>query len=210
MALDDLLDEHEQSERVRGWLRTNGAGLIGGVVLGLALIGGWQWWQKQQEASRADTGARYEAMLKSLEAGDMAKARSQLPAFEGSVYATLAALDLAKAQVDGGQRDAAIATLRAARTTDPALSAVIRQRLARLLVDAGKHAEAIELLAGADDPAALEVRGDAELASGKSDAARATYQQALAKLDVASPQRQLLELKLSEVGGAPAQPKART
>lgn len=210
MALDDLLDEHEQGERVRSWLRANGAGLIGGVVLGLALIGGWQWWQKQREASRALAGERYEAMLKSLEAGDIAKAKSQLPAFEDSVYATLAALDLAKAQVDAGQRDAAIATLRAVRTTDPALSAVSRQRLARLLLDAGKHGEALQLLAGSDDAAALEVRGDAELAAGRREAARAHYRQALTKLDVASPQRQLLELKLSEVGGAPAQPEART
>ena len=31
MAIDDLLDEHEQSERVRAWLRNNAAGLIGGV-----------------------------------------------------------------------------------------------------------------------------------------------------------------------------------
>jgi predicted negative regulator of RcsB-dependent stress response len=210
MALDDLLDEHEQGERVRSWLRDNGAGLIGGVVLGLGLIGGWQWWQKQREASRAETGARYEAALETLKAGDIGKAKSQIGALEGSIHATLAALDLAKAQVDAGQRDAAIATLRAAHTTDAALSAVIRQRLARLLVDAGKHDEAIELLAGADDAVALEVRGDAELASGKRDAARATYQQALSKLDVASPRRQLLELKLSEVGGAPAQPEART
>ena len=32
--VDHLLDEHEQSERVRGWLRQNGAGLFAGVVLG--------------------------------------------------------------------------------------------------------------------------------------------------------------------------------
>ena len=40
MAIDDLLDEHEQSERVRTWLRQNGAGIFGGVVLALAVIGG--------------------------------------------------------------------------------------------------------------------------------------------------------------------------
>ena len=36
MAIDDLLNEHEQSERVRGWIRSNAIGLIGGVGLGLA------------------------------------------------------------------------------------------------------------------------------------------------------------------------------
>lgn len=44
MAIDDLLDEHEQGERVRTWLRDNAAGLIGGLALGLLLIWGWRWW----------------------------------------------------------------------------------------------------------------------------------------------------------------------
>ena len=49
MAIDDLLDEHEQSEKVRTWLQKNALGLIGGVALGLGLIGGWQWWQKRTQ-----------------------------------------------------------------------------------------------------------------------------------------------------------------
>src|SRR3546814_7567995 len=53
MAIDDLLDEHEQSERVLAWLRSNGAGIIGGVILGLALIIGWKWWGSRQ-ASRSE------------------------------------------------------------------------------------------------------------------------------------------------------------
>ena len=53
MAIDDLLDEHEQSERVRSWLRSNAAGLIGGVGLGLAGIAGWHWWQGQQQGAVA-------------------------------------------------------------------------------------------------------------------------------------------------------------
>ncbi len=40
MALDDLLDEHEQSERVRDWLRQNALGMITGVALGLGAIVG--------------------------------------------------------------------------------------------------------------------------------------------------------------------------
>ena len=44
----DQIDEYEQGERVRAWLRNNGSSLIGGVALGLACLGGWQWWQGQQ------------------------------------------------------------------------------------------------------------------------------------------------------------------
>ena len=48
MAIDELLNEHEQSEQVRNWLRGNAVGLIGGVALGLAVIAGWNWWQGQR------------------------------------------------------------------------------------------------------------------------------------------------------------------
>ena len=41
MAIDDLLDEHEQSERVRSWLRKNGASILGGVVIAIGAIAGW-------------------------------------------------------------------------------------------------------------------------------------------------------------------------
>ncbi len=204
MAIDELLDEHEQSERVRTWLRSNGAGIIGGILLGLAAIGGWQWWQKQQHQQRAQAGERYQAALKTLEGSDPAKAKAQLSALKDTGYGTLAALALAKSQVDGGQRDAAIATLRGARADAGNLEAVVTQRLARLLIDAGKPQEALTLLAGATGTGSLEIRGDAELAAGKPGAARESYRKALANAPEGSPQRRLLELKLSDVGGATA------
>ncbi|RPI33760.1 MAG: hypothetical protein EHM67_15065, partial [Hyphomicrobiaceae bacterium] len=71
---------------------------------------------------------------------------------DGAAYAALAGLQLAKAQVDAGQRDAAIATLRALRSDDPALSVDLQSRLARLLTDAGKPAEALKVLG--DNPQA--------------------------------------------------------
>jgi len=150
MAIDDLLDEHEQSERVRSWLRQNGAGLIGGVVLGLAAIAGWQWWQQQQQVASEAAGQRFEAALKAIESNELKQAQPAVAALDedGAAYATLAGLQLAKAQVDAGQRDAAIATLRALRSEDAALSVVLQSRLARLLTDAGKPAEALKVLAG--------------------------------------------------------------
>jgi predicted negative regulator of RcsB-dependent stress response len=213
MAIDDLLDEHEQSERVRSWLRQNGAGLIGGVVLGLAAIAGWQWWQQQQQVAHEAAGQRFQAALKAIETNDLKQAQPAVAALDkdGAAYATLAGLQLAKAQVDAGQRDAAIATLRAIKSDDAALSEVVQSRLARLLTDAGKPTEALKVLG--DKPqaaAALEARADAFTALGKPEDARAAYAQALAKLDVGAPQRRLVELKLTEVGGSPARTEGRT
>jgi predicted negative regulator of RcsB-dependent stress response len=208
MAIDELLDEHEQSERVRRWVRENALGLIGGVVLGLALVGGWKWWQGHQQGQREAEATRYQILQNQLKVQDLAKATTTAASLRNGSYATLAALDMAKAQAMAGKRDDAIATLRALKPGDTLLAGVVRERLARLLLDAGKADEALRILADAGDPAGLGARGDAHLALGHRDQARSDYDKALALTTVGSPMRRVLELKLSEVGGASAQAKA--
>lgn len=208
MAIDDLLDEHEQSERVRTWLRKNGAGIIGGVVLGLGAIAGWQWWQKQQANELADANVRYEAVTRSLQSKNLDEAVKEVAALEGGkagIYADLASLELAKAQVEAGKNDDAIKTLRALKA-EGEFKALIDQRVARLLIETGKADEALKLLGSAEDSAGLEIRGDALIAQNKRDEARDLYSKALAKLDVAAPQRRLLETKLMDAGGTVADP----
>jgi predicted negative regulator of RcsB-dependent stress response len=211
MAIDDLLDEHEQGEKVRSWLQSNAFGLIGGVALGLALIGGWQWWQRQQEAARIQAGDHYQVALDSIHDNNIKQGQVLVSALPRGTYATLAALELAKAQLDAGQREAAIATLRATNASEPALAAVVTQRLARLLIDAGKAGDALKLLPPqSSDAEMLQTRGDAQYALGHRDEARAAYAQALIHMDIGAPQRRLVELKLSEVGGSTAKPEAKT
>lgn len=209
MALDEVLDEHEQSERVLAWLRRNGAGLIGGILLGLAAIYGWKWWQAREAAEQAAAAARYRSAVDAIAAGNLAE-RSTLQSLEPGLYRTLGSLAVAKAQVGQNKRDEAIATLRAIRTEDPALADVVNERLARLLIDAGQGAEAIKLVSASEAPAMLEVQGDAHFALGQRDQARASYERALKRLDVDAPQRRLIELKLTQVGGTPTTPEARS
>ena len=203
MALDELLDEHEQGERVRSWLRQNSLGLVGGLALGLALIWGGRWWMEQAHQKRVAEGEAYRAALASIGANELDKAATQAAALKQGPYAALVAMDLAKAQLDAGKRDEAIATLRAVNSNDAGITLVARQRLARLLIDAGKGEDALALLAGVDDATSIEVRGDAHFALDKREDARKDYAEALRKLDVAAPQRQLLEFKLTQAGGTP-------
>jgi len=201
MAIDELLDEREQGERVRDWLRRNAAGLIGGVLLGLAAIFGWQWWQKYQITQQITVADRYQSALAALETGNAAKAKPLVDALQGSAYHGLAALLLAKVQTESAQTDAAIATLRGILGDSPGFDAVVEQRLARLLIDTGKPQDALTLLADKQGPGLDEVRGDAQFAAGKHEAARASYRKALATAEVGSQARSLLELKFSQVGG---------
>lgn len=209
MAIDDLLDEHEQSERVRSWLRNNGASLIGGICVGLAAIIGWHWWQKQHTASAVEAHSRYQAVLASINAKKLDQASKDMAALASSkreIYVDLATLQLAKAQVEAGKSDDAMKTLRGVSAKGE-FKNIVDQRLAVLLLDQGKADEALKQLGDAQDEASLELRGDALKALGKRDEAREAYSKALVNLDVAAPQRRLLETKLVDVGGTiPEQP----
>lgn len=210
MAIDELFDEHEQGERVRAWLRRNGFGIVAGIVLGLGIVGGWRWWQGETRTARAADGDAYVALQATLESGDLDEGAKDAAALKDGSYGPLAAMQLARAQLAAGKRDDAIATLRAAHSDDAAVTAVIEQRLARLLLDAGDGKAALALVTDAADPSGLEVLGDAQTALGDRDAARKAYERALSQLDVAAPQRSLLEIKLMDAGGVPAKPEARS
>jgi predicted negative regulator of RcsB-dependent stress response len=210
MAIDELLDEREQGERVKTWLRDNGLGLVGGLVAGALLIGGYQYWQKRSHADSVAQHSAYQAAMLDIRAGEFDKASQDLAALPDTAYSELAALQLAKAQMDKGDRDAAIATLEAVQGAEPGVAAVVHQRLARLLTDAGRGEDAVKLLSAAEDPVSLEARGDAHFALQQSDEAREDYARALRQLDSAAPQRGLVELKLSEVGGTPDEPEVES
>ena len=204
MAIDDLLDEHEQGERVRTWLRKNALGILGGLALGIAAIYGWRAWVSHQASQQEQAHTAYAQALKQLDAGQVEQAGTLLAGQEGT-YATLAALRVAKAQVEAGKPDEAIATLRGIQV-DPSLREVVDERLAQLFNATGKPEEALKLLEGDAGSTALELRGDALLASGNRDQARDSYADALAGTDVASPARRRIELKLQEVGGTLPEP----
>ena len=215
MAIDDLLDEHEQSERVRNWLRANSAGLIGGVALGLGAIYGWLWWQDKRDNERLQHSDAYQALVEKATPGAGALPGAAKPVDPKAVadaaaklnetpFAALAALDLAKVQLDAGKRDEAIKTLQGVPAGDPLFATVVRERLARLLIDAGKAADALKLVEAADDVVSHEVRGDALLALGRAEEAKAAYDKALLSLEVGTPLRQLVEFKQAEAAGAQA------
>jgi len=209
MAIDDPLDEHEQSERVLEWLRANGAGLIGGIVLGLAAIGGWKWWQQQQQQQQLAKADQYQAAVDAIESSN-GEGAAKVQALGEGVFANLAALELAASQAEANQGTAAIETLRGITPDNPAIADIVNQRLARLLIDSDQADAALALLDNAGTPAALQIRGDAQYALGQTDEARESYQQALTRLDVASPLRRMLELKLTEVGGSVDRTEAKS
>jgi predicted negative regulator of RcsB-dependent stress response len=213
--VDEYLTDRDQEEALRDWWRENWSWILGGIVLGLALLGGWQY-LKVRETDNAEAAAKLYADLRGaldrneLEAADRSLATLAAD-YEKSPYTQQSRLLLAKKHVDAGKLDSALPLLRAVvdSSADEELAWIARLRVARVLIQQGKHDDALKLLevekAGAFSPQVRELRGDAQVAKGNPDAARAEYAAALAdNIDAKADRtvdRTMLEMKLQGVGG---------
>lgn len=208
--VDDYLSDRELEESLRNWWRDNWRWLLGGIVLGLAIIAGWRYWQVYT-TKRAEEAAELFAEYRA--AGDDAtKTQAALERlareFKRSPYTMQARLLQAKQHVEAGRFDEAASELRAVieASKDKELAQIARMRLARVLIQQGKHDEALSLLdpgkAGAFAAQVREVRGDALFAKGDMSGARAEYAAALAANADAVTDRTLLEMKLQDTGAS--------
>lgn len=214
--VEDYLTDRDQEEALRTWWRENWAWILGGIVLGLALLGGWQYW-KVNTADNASAAAQlYEDFRGALGRNELDAANRSLGTLAAdhkkSPYTQQGRLLLAKKHVDEGKYAEAVPLLQAVadESQDAELAWVARLRVARLLIQEGKHDDALKLLdpekAGAFSAQVREIRGDAQVAKGNPDAARAEYAAALTdNIDAPAAgrmtDRSLLEMKLQDVGG---------
>ena len=181
--------DQEQVDKIKDWLKANGPGIIAGVVLGLVAIGGWQWWQSRTQA-QAETASRYyNSMLEAVSLGDVAQTRHYATVltdeFDRSHYAVLAALLVARLDVEGRDYAAALTQLQWAleQTRDQALQSIIRLRLARVLLAEQQwdlaHAQLDQVSAPEFTAEREELRGDVYRAQNQPDQARQAYETAL-------------------------------
>lgn len=208
----DALDEHEQGELVRKWLRDNGSSILIGVGLGLLLIFGWQQWRSHQLRHQAEAAVQYDAMSTAVQAKDAAaigKGFELLKAdYADTAYAVFAAMQQAEAALGNGDKTAALtaATWAFDHAKGDALKGLAGLRLARLKLGEGDAQAALDIAAKlpTDGYGAMidELKGDALRSQGKNDEARGAYQSALQALEAAAPNRASLEMKLNALGGA--------
>ena len=215
--VDEYLSDREQEEALRSWWRDNWRWLLGGIALGVVLLVGYFQWQDYRERTAQAAAAEYEKIRVAAEQRNVEQAQAALAALksahDSSPYAQQGRLLVAKLHVDAAKYEEAATLLRevSEKAEDPQLAGLAKLRLARVLIQLGKHDEAIAALnveaLGAYAGVGREIRGDAQVAKGDLAAARAEYAAAL-KADDAQIDRTILEMKLQEVGGSSVEKSA--
>lgn len=209
----DVLDEHEQGELVRKWLRENAISIAVGVLLGIVLIFGWQQWKARQARHSLEAASQFQALSDAVEAkreDDVGKiAESLRKEYPNSAYAVFAAMyqaDLATKKNDLAAAATALEWARQNASVD-SLKALAAIRLAQVKLAQDDANGAIALLDGVAkgeyEGLGNEIRGDALLKLGRTDDARNAYQSALTHLDPQAPNRNYVQMKLDNLG-APA------
>src|SRR5574343_577486 len=213
--MSDQYDEHEQSERVKKWLINNGSNLLTGLLLAVAAVSGWHWWQGREGRQAQEAVNQYQTFVAAVEKPDAAKAvalgNGLIANYADSDFAFLAALRLAKLQQQQGKPKEALAAIDQAATLarDDAARELAQVRKAQLQLAQGDTAGAAKTaagIAGTAFPASLaELKGDLATAAGKREEAAAHYRAALTALDADAASRGLIEMKLTDAGGSAEQ-----
>ncbi|EJO2025705.1 YfgM family protein [Vibrio parahaemolyticus] len=196
--------EEQQVEAIKDWWKENGKAVIIGAVVGLGGLFGWRYYQDTVIQASETASQSYTTAMNTLQEKGV-DAQSDVQAFiesnEVKEYSVLAALQLAKAQVEAKDFAAALEQLKWAQsnTKDAALSPLISYRIARIETEMGNFDVANTELGKVTDTAwagrIAELRGDIALRQGDKDAAYAAYTEAQQAAD-ASP---TLQMKLDDL-----------
>lgn len=199
--------EEQQVEAIKRFWQQYGKSILGGVVLGLAALYGFRFYQAEQRGAAEQASAKFSQLVEQRDASAasedwLAQAQGYIDGSKGDNYAVLAALLAAKDAVSLQQFDKAATQLSWVlnNAKEPAVLAVTQLRLARVQREQGKLDEALATLSAAVPEsfasAQAELKGDILLQADKPAEAKAAYQQALAK---AGQNSQLLQIKLDEL-----------
>lgn len=209
MAL--TLEETENINEIKDWFDRYGNWLIGAllaVVLIVAGNAGWRWYVRHNSLQASVLYDQYETAAAGNDAARARDLAGTLVQRQGhSIYAALAALQQAKANLTVGDFAAARAQLQwvAAQSRFPELAAVAHVRLAAILLDGKSYDAALAQLQSPPPGFAADYadrRGDILFAQGKPAAARTAYQEALHAAGPQNPLRPLIQAKLDAIPAA--------
>ncbi len=186
----EQLSEKEQLEVMRSWWQENGSYVIAGAALGIALLVGWNQWNRSIVDAQVEASALYETVMRNVGDGQLERAEDaaqQLYAdYQATTYPGQARLAMARLYMDRGRDEDAANVLRGILDSGAGsqVMAIGRLRLAKVLLYQGKPQDVVDLLDGKLAEAYLarynEVLGDAYVDLEQFDDAADAYEIAMA------------------------------
>ncbi len=179
--------ENEQVDAVRRFFAENGKALAIGVVLGIAALGGWRYWQSHENNALTEASASFQQATTAL-TDNKADSVANLEKFaqnNSNSYGVFAALQLADHFVQAKDFANAEKQLNQASqlSKDENLLSLVNYRLARVQLQENKLDDALKTLDNVKGDGWMamqqEVRGDVLLAKGDTKGARDAYSKGL-------------------------------
>lgn len=208
--------EEEQIAQIKDWWSRNGKPLLTGGVLAVAIVFGWQAWQKQQVGQQEQLSVLYQQLLDKAfnpagtDAGDVVGLLEKLEQVKPEhAYTQYARLLVARVAVQDNRLEDAASLLQAVvdKPASPVLGELARQRLARVLAATDQPEQALALLDGngpeAYRAARSELRGDLLVQLGRTADARKAYEQAREQMADSSATGSLM-MKLDDLSAGDA------
>ena len=199
--------EEEQLEAFKRWWKENGQSTLIGLVMGIAIILGWNYWQDHKKVQAEQASALYSQLIQAL-AADKNDSAEKLAEriqedYPKTEYAAYSGLLLAKLKVQQGDVAKARTILTAiAAGSNRELSNIAKIRQVRLMLAQGEYEQGLQLINGIDPATSSsfsgnydELVGDLYVALDRLDQARSSYQKALEN-GYKSP---LLQLKIDDL-----------
>lgn len=199
--------EEEQVEALKRWWKENSTAIVVGLVVGIVIILGWNYWQDHKKAQAAQASATYDQLLKALDddsrdgggratqgavAEDKKESAVKLAErmreqFKGTEYAAFSGLFEAKLKTQQGDLAAAKQILKTiAAESNKQLSNIAKIRLVRLMLATGEYEQGLQVINSVDAKEAAsysanydELVGDLYVALDRLDEARTSYQKAM-------------------------------
>lgn len=213
--MDVYTTEDEQIAAMKKWWNENWMSLLGGVLIGSAVLIGGKYWLDSKGHHAEMASYEFETLVQALNANKSEQAAEKaallLGEYVDTPYAGLASLAMAKIKTESDDLVAAKSHLRWAmdNATQDEVKHIAKIRMARVLLAEAKYDDALAMLneikSGPQKAGIEELKGDIYVAKGETEAARRAYNVALVALDtaaasVSSRARNFLQIKLDDLG----------
>jgi predicted negative regulator of RcsB-dependent stress response len=206
--MDDYLDEKEQIEEIKSWLKENWLALVAGVIVGFGGLFSWNWYQNSVYESNTQALAIFDQAQQELTLGNFDSALALLQNlrsyYNSSPYTDFLGLLYSTYLLSNGNTaDAAVEIEYVLNnTTDEYLRLIATWRLARVNVEMTNYDRALELVQNKNHTLSAnftELEGDVYFFRGEFNLASNTYMSILSDPNINSIDLNTLMLKINNL-----------